>query len=109
MPSWPATRRASSAASSEQQLFLNSLTESATSWSRIHTPTTSWPCSWSIAAATEESTPPDIATSTRLIAASLTASCRDRLAQRVCGEDRGGGARFADEPGHDLDRPVDLG
>ena len=42
-------------------------TLSATSWSRIQTPTTSWPCSWSSAAATELSTPPDIATRIRLI------------------------------------------
>ena len=69
MPSWAATRRASSAASSEQQLFLNSEYVSATSWRRIQTPTTSWPCSWRSAAATDESTPPDIATRTRLIAA----------------------------------------
>src|SRR5512141_2312843 len=67
MPSWPATRRASSAASSEQQLFLNSEYESATSCRRIHTPTTSWPWRWSSAAATDESTPPDIATRTRLM------------------------------------------
>ena len=31
------------------------------------TPTTSWPASTRSAAATDESTPPDIATSTRLI------------------------------------------
>ena len=43
MPSWPATRRASSAASSEQQLRLNSLYVSATSWRRIQTPTVSTP------------------------------------------------------------------
>src|SRR5690348_127170 len=64
MPSCPATRRASSAASSEQQLFLNSEYESATSCRRIQTPTVSAPDSASNAAATDESTPPDIATRT---------------------------------------------
>src|SRR5579859_5969890 len=63
MSSSEATRRASSTAESEQHPPCRALS----SWSsRGHCcsvmPTTSWPCAWSSAAATEESTPPDIAT-----------------------------------------------
>ena len=46
----------------EQQLFLNSEYLSATSWSRIQTPTASSPAQRTSAAATDVSTPPDIAT-----------------------------------------------
>src|SRR4051812_42992797 len=110
MSSCAATRRASSAASSEQQLFLNSETVSATSWSRIQTPTTSWPCSVRSAAATDESTPPDIATRTRVMSACSETPSRhpDALAEGVGGEDRGGGARSGDHPRDDLDGRVDL-
>src|SRR5437868_10203807 len=65
MPSRVATRRASDTAESEQQPPCFS---SSTSSSRGHcwsvTPTTSWPAACRRAAATEESTPPDIATAT---------------------------------------------
>src|SRR5438445_625376 len=76
--------------------------------SRIHTPTTSSPRSASSAAATEESTPPLIATNTRLMRArlaergsrrhrGLTADTRDDLRQRgEEGFDVGGGRRAAD-------------
>src|SRR5437588_5372586 len=63
MPSRVATRRASDTAESEQQPPCFS---SSASSSRGHcwsvTPTTSWPAACSRAAATEESTPPDMAT-----------------------------------------------
>ena len=59
MPSWSATRRASSTSDTEQQPVSDSPPHSF-----MVTPTTSWPCSCSSAAATEESTPPDMATST---------------------------------------------
>src|SRR5512141_19109 len=116
MPSWPATRRASSAASSEQQLFLNGETLSATSWSRIQTPTTSSPASARRAAATDESTPPDMATSVRLTVASRASDRRarcqapgeDALAQRFGGEGRRAGAHLREDPRHDLHRRVDL-
>src|SRR5688572_20433629 len=59
MPSCCATRRASSTSATEQQP--ESLDPPH---SFIVAPTTSWPSSCSSAAATDESTPPDIATST---------------------------------------------
>src|ERR1051325_5471691 len=108
MPIWPATRRASSAASSEQQLFLNSEAVSATSCRRIQTPTTSWPCCARSAAATDESTPPDMATRTRLTTPSAPSRHPDALAERVAREDGGGAARRRKEPGDDLDCLVDL-
>src|SRR5512135_1075284 len=105
MPSWPATRRASSAASSEQQLFLNSETLSATSWSRIHTPTTSSPASTSRAAATDESTPPDIATRVLVIGSRRRArrqpSRQDALTQGIRGEGRRAGPCLLEDAGHD--------
>src|SRR6185503_5377281 len=57
------TRRASFTESREQQ----GRSGRSPSWQKsfIVAPTTSYPCSTSIAAATDESTPPDIATSTR--------------------------------------------
>src|SRR5688572_3655600 len=57
MPSCWATRRASSTSDKEQQP--ESLVPPQ---SFIVAPTTSWPCSSNSAAATDESTPPDIAT-----------------------------------------------
>src|SRR5947207_7764132 len=63
MPSSAATLRASSTADREQQPPCR---EASSELSRGHccsvTPTTSWPCACSSAAATDESTPPDIAT-----------------------------------------------
>src|SRR5215510_15713673 len=62
-----ATRRASCRSSIEQQLP-NDRSPSAVSdasYSCIDRPMTSWPCSASSAAATDESTPPDIATTIR--------------------------------------------
>src|SRR6267143_1002579 len=65
MPSSDATRRASSTALSEQQppCFADSSMSSRGHCCRV-TPTTSWPWACKRAAATEESTPPDIATAT---------------------------------------------
>src|SRR5258708_3474355 len=63
MPSSEATRLASSTALSEQHppCFADSSMSSRGHCCSV-TPTTSWPCAWSSAAATDESTPPDIAT-----------------------------------------------
>ncbi len=61
MPSRSHTRFASRTALTEQQPF----SASEDSHSCIVTPVTSWPCSRSSAAATEESTPPLMATKTR--------------------------------------------
>src|SRR3989442_15335916 len=61
-----ATRRASWRSSMEQQLP-NEVCPSLWSYSCIDRPMTSWPCSASRAAATDESTPPDIATTMRII------------------------------------------
>src|ERR1700687_5367607 len=65
MPSREATRRASSTALSEQHppCLADSFMSSRGHCCRV-TPTTSWPCACRSAAATEESTPPDIATAT---------------------------------------------
>src|SRR5262245_50832929 len=60
MPSCAATRRASSTSLTLQQPESDSPPQSLSV-----TPVTSWPCSSSNAAATDESTPPLIATSTR--------------------------------------------
>src|SRR6478736_1230856 len=63
MPSSAATLRASSTADREQQPPCRDASPES---SRGHccsvTPTTSWPCACSSAAATDESTPPDMAT-----------------------------------------------
>ena len=61
IPSCWATRRASSTSATEQQPESDGPPHSLSV-----APTTSWPCSTRSAAATEESTPPDIATSTRM-------------------------------------------
>ena len=108
MPSWPATRRASSAASSEQQLFWNSLYESATSCRRSQTPTVSTPDSASSAAATDESTPPDMATRTRSRPAREAGLNADLLAERVRGDPGAAVAQLGDGLRDDLDRLVDL-
>src|SRR5881628_2964904 len=60
-----ATRRASCRSSMEQQLP-NEVCPSLWSYSCIDRPMTSWPCSASSAAATDESTPPDMATTIRI-------------------------------------------
>src|SRR6185295_18718943 len=60
-----ATRRASCRSSIEQQLP-NEVCPSLWSYSCIDSPMTSCPCSSSRAAATDESTPPDIATTIRI-------------------------------------------
>src|SRR3990170_1897121 len=66
MPSRSQAARASSVSSTEQQLrWCRGASGSSSVHSRMVTPTTSYPCSRSRAAATEESTPPDIATTTR--------------------------------------------
>src|SRR6266576_1824108 len=61
-----ATRRASWRSSIEQQLP-NEVCPSLWSYSCIDSPMTSCPCSSSRAAATDESTPPDIATTIRIV------------------------------------------
>src|ERR1700682_4149063 len=65
MPSSDATRRASSTALSEQHppCFADSSMSPRGHCCSV-TPTTSWPCACKSAAATDESTPPDIATAT---------------------------------------------
>src|SRR5712692_8053750 len=60
-----ATRRASCRSSSVQQRP-NVVCPSRWSYSCIDKPMTSWPCSASSAAATDESTPPDMATTIRM-------------------------------------------
>src|SRR5436309_2498005 len=60
MPSWAATRRASSTSATLQQPESDSPPHSLSV-----TPVTSWPAARSRAAATDESTPPLMATSTR--------------------------------------------
>src|SRR3989304_2840005 len=65
MPSCSATRRASLVASSEQHGRSGSSAPSSNSF--MVTPTTSYPWRTSSAAATELSTPPDIATNTRAL------------------------------------------
>src|SRR2546425_10947285 len=60
-----ATRRASCRSSIEQQLP-NEVCPSLWSYSCIDSPMTSCPCSSSSAAATDESTPPDMATTIRM-------------------------------------------
>src|SRR5262249_12917905 len=88
MPSRPATARASCRSSSAQQRPKDGPVPSVWSWSCMDTPTTSWPCSASRAAASEESTPPDIATTTRM----EPVYGRKRLAPR-------GGGRLEQAPG----------
>src|SRR5437867_10494379 len=61
-----ATRRASCRSSSVQHRP-NELCPSVWSYNCIDRPMTSWPCSASSAAATDESTPPDIATTMRMV------------------------------------------
>src|SRR5204862_2604780 len=65
MPSRPATARASCRSSRAQQRPKDGPSPPVWSWSCMEIPTTSWPCSWRRAAATEESTPPDMAATTR--------------------------------------------
>src|SRR3990172_7529666 len=67
------------------------------------TPTTSYPCSRSRAAATEESTPPDMATSTRVMAASGA----QPLAERIDRERPQRSADALDDPGDDRARLID--
>src|SRR6266540_7499150 len=76
MPSVRATFRASSADSIEQQLPKRLAGSSASrhGQTRSVTPTTSYPCSTSSAAATEESTPPLMPTTIRSMAIDLTAT-----------------------------------
>ena len=67
MPRRAATAFASWKSSSAQQRPKEGPSPPVWSCSCIDTPTTSWPSSLSRAAATEESTPPDIATTIRTI------------------------------------------
>src|SRR4029077_2786626 len=87
MPRTFATRRASSTADSEQQppcFADSSVSPRGHCWSVI--PTTSWPWACSNAAATEESTPPDIATAILMranLSNGLSARClADEIEQR---------------------------
>src|SRR6266540_661497 len=70
---------------------------------------TSWPCSASSAAATDESTPPDIATTIRIrqtqrqpvfVSSWRVVSCRDGLLRKA--------PEFVDQPRQDLDHSIDL-
>src|SRR3989338_3849497 len=66
MPSRSATSRASSISRAEQQTFsLGTSSHSSLGHSLREMPTTSYPCCFRSAAATEESTPPLMATTTR--------------------------------------------
>src|SRR5260370_29110544 len=56
------------------------------------TPTTSWPCAWSSAAATDESTPPDMA----------TAILTEVFPSPLAGEGQGGETRSSFPVVHDL-------
>src|SRR3989338_3052539 len=67
MPSLRATERASSMSRSEQQPFERSSRHSPEDQVWIVTPTGSYPCRFRSHAQTELSTPPDIATTTRLL------------------------------------------
>src|SRR2546428_5705525 len=79
-----ATRRASYKSSSEQQLPNDC--SPLWSYSCIDRPMTSWPCSASSAAATDESTPPDMATTIlmfqKLMQPRLTAE-RAEVAEKI--------------------------
>src|SRR6266542_5189429 len=89
MPSRRATWRASSTVSGEQQLPNRAVRSSGSrhGHTRSVMPTTSWPCSTSRAAATEESTPPLIPTTTRSAMSgslpALAARAGDELGQAV--------------------------
>src|SRR5215831_7035552 len=97
MPSCSATRRASSTSATEQQPESDSPPQSL----RV-VPTTSWPCSTSSAAATEESTPPDMATMTR------TGPVCHRRSDRLTSANGSGGAQSTRRCRHDGERPVDV-
>src|ERR1700694_938432 len=79
MPRRFATRRASSTASREQQPWCLSKSLAAISLGQSCrvTPKTSWPSSHIIAAATDESTPPLMATATLTAAPAAGPQCRD--------------------------------
>src|SRR5437868_12052166 len=79
MPSRVATRRASSTASREQHPWCLSKSRAAISFGHncSVTPKTSWPSSRIIAAATDESTPPLMATATFTPAPTAGRRCRD--------------------------------
>src|SRR6266550_5553968 len=97
MPRRLATRRASSTAFSEQHPpWRAASTESSRGHCCSVTPTTSCPWAWSSAAATDESTPPDIATATLM-----------SFPSPLAGEGQGGGiqaslANQRDVPRHHL-------
>src|SRR5687767_15519578 len=84
MPSWAATRRASSTSATLQHPESDSPPHSL----RV-TPVTSWPEATSRAAATDESTPPLMATSTLMGSAPLRDSARQQAA-RPGGDDGDG-------------------
>src|SRR5215470_5167892 len=90
MPSARATWRASSTASVPQQLPNRFVGASAScrGQTRMVIPTTSYPCSTSKAAATDESTPPLIPTMTRSAnldsSSEQTAQALELLGSRVC-------------------------
>src|ERR1700733_1130206 len=89
MPSCWATRRASSTSATEQDPE-----SEAPPHSLSVAPGTSWPCSTRRAAATEESTPPDIATRTRM--------------DPVCHRGSAAPAQRSDDRGHHVEGAVDF-
>src|SRR5664279_2770567 len=93
-PSWSATRRASSTSATEQQPESDapphSFRVAPTTWSRPY-------CSAARAAATEESTPPDMATSTRIPSVSQLGD-RGRHDSEGVADVRLGGGRPEGEP-----------
>src|ERR1700678_975764 len=100
MPSCWATRRASSTSATEQHPESDGPPHSL----RV-APTTSWPSSTRSAAATEESTPPDIATSTR-----MRPVCHPDVPPDLTGHDFSGAAtQRGDHPRHDGQGAVDVG
>src|SRR5271155_4346915 len=90
MPSCCATRRASSTSATEQQPESEGPPQSLSV-----APTTSYPCSTRRAAATEESTPPDMATSTRM--------------RPVCQLGSAAMSQRGHDAGHDGQGPIDVG
>src|SRR5260370_16992373 len=85
MPSTDATRRASSTAFREQHPpWRAASSESSRGHCWSVTPTTSWPCACSNAAATDESTPPDIAPAPFIIPSPLAGEGQGGESQSSC-------------------------
>src|SRR6266404_1573283 len=121
MPSAHATRRASERSSSVQQ---RPVRPASPEWSQscIESPMTSCPSSFRSRAATEESTPPDMATAMRIrkivrdpgngkrkTGNDLTARCFPSFSvSRLPLNGPGGLSGFRDDPRQDLENPVDL-